>query len=234
MSNSTLNQVADRSTFRSPASTAQVAASVLSADFGALAQDASAAVAAGADMLHIDVMDGHFVPNLSMGPVVCGAMRQHLPDVMQDVHLMIDNPGERIESFAKAGADHLTVHIEVLEDAPAMAHAIRELGCTAGIALNPGTDVACVLDVAEAFDMTLVMSVVPGFSGQAFMSEVLEKTRRLRDRLGPHAHIQMDGGVSPVTAPACRDAGCNVLVSASALFGSDDYTAAVAALRGPA
>ena len=210
-----------------------VAASILSADFGRLADDSADAIAAGAALLHIDVMDGHFVPNLSMGPVVCSALRAHLPDVVQDVHLMIDNPEARIESFAQAGADHLSVHIEVLDDPRAMASRIHDLGCTAGIALNPATPVERVLDVVDVFDMVVVMSVVPGFSGQAFMTEMLDKTRRLRDVMGPGGHIQMDGGVSPATAPACREAGCNVLVSASALFGADQYAKAVSLLAGP-
>ncbi|MCH2138029.1 MAG: ribulose-phosphate 3-epimerase [Phycisphaerales bacterium] len=209
-----------------------VAASILSADFGALALDARRAIDAGADALHIDVMDGHFVPNLSMGPVVCSALRDHMPDVSQDVHLMISNPMDRIEQFAKAGVHHLTVHVEVLDDPRAAAGAIHDLGCTAGIACNPATDVAQMLDVIDAFDMALVMSVVPGFSGQAFMPEVLEKTRVLRDAMGPGGHIQMDGGVAPATAAACRAAGCTVLVSASALFGSDDMPGVVNTLRG--
>jgi len=222
-----------RSPFATPSTgTPIVAASILSADFGNLAADARAAVQAGAGVLHIDVMDGHFVPNLSMGPVVCGALRLPLPDVPQDVHLMIDNPAERIESFAAAGADHLSVHIEVLDDPRAMADAIHALGCTAGIALNPATPVDVVLEVIDAFDMALVMSVVPGFSGQPFMSEVLEKTSALRAAMGPGGHIQMDGGVAPASAGSCREAGCNVLVSASALFGSDDYAAVIAALAG--
>lgn len=231
MSSRTPTMALERSPFGAPAADPLVAASILSADFGDLAADAAAAVEAGADLLHIDVMDGHFVPNLSMGPVVCAAMRRHLPDVPQDVHLMIDNPGERIESFAAAGADHITVHIEVVNDPRGMAREIRALGCTAGIALNPATPVEAVLEVAPAFDLALVMSVVPGFSGQAFMPEVLQKTKQLRERIGPDGHVQMDGGVSPATAQACRQAGCNVLVSASSLFGSDDYAAAVGALR---
>jgi ribulose-phosphate 3-epimerase len=233
MSSNTHAVVSERSPFaRSQRCPTQVAASILSADFGDLANDAGAAIDAGAAMLHIDVMDGHFVPNLSMGPVVCTALRKHLPDVPQDVHLMIDNPAERIASFAQAGADHLTVHIEVLDDPRAMAEAIHAVGCTAGIALNPATDVQQVLDVVDAFDMALVMSVVPGFSGQAFMPEVLEHVRALRAHLGAAGHIQMDGGVSPATAGACRDAGANVLVSASALFGQGDYAGVIAAIQG--
>ena len=233
MSNKTLAMLPDPVHFgRDATDQTLVAASILSADFGDLARDAGAAIDAGASMLHIDVMDGHFVPNLSMGPVVCKAMRQHLPDVYQDVHLMIDNPVDRIESFAHAGADHLTVHIEVLDDPPAMAEAIRALGCTAGIAMNPTTDPQAVLDVAACFDMVLVMSVVPGFSGQAFMPQVLEHVRAIRAQLGPAGHIQMDGGVGPATAQACREAGANVLVSASALFGSDDYAGVIGAIQG--
>ena len=209
-----------------------VAASILSADFGRLADDAAAAVQAGAQALHVDVMDGHFVPNISMGPVVCRALRDHLPDVPQDVHLMITDPLQYIDAFAKAGADHLTVHLEVVDDPRYVAQAIQDAGCTAGLAVNPATGVEAALDVIDAFDMALVMSVVPGFSGQSFMHEVLDKTVAFREAMGPGGHIQMDGGVSPATAAACREAGCNVLVSASALFGSSDYAAVVRDLSG--
>ncbi|MDP7070160.1 MAG: ribulose-phosphate 3-epimerase [Phycisphaerales bacterium] len=209
-----------------------VGASVLSADFGALANDAAAALNAGADALHVDVMDGHFVPNLSMGPAVCGALRASLPDALLDVHLMVERPDAFVDPFIDAGADHLTIHIESLVDHGDVAAMIAARGCTAGIAVNPDTPVDRVLELADHFQLFLVMSVHPGYSGQSFIAEVLPKVAVLRETLGTAAWIQMDGGVGPSTAPACREAGCNVLVSASAIYGAQDYAGVISALRG--
>jgi ribulose-phosphate 3-epimerase len=204
----------------------------LSADFGALAVDAAAALEAGADSLHVDVMDGHFAPNLSMGPAVCASLRRHLPDTQLDVHLMVEQPRDFVQPFVDAGANHLTFHIETAIDHRLLAGEIRAAGCTAGLAINPDTPVDGMLELADAFDLLLVMSVHPGYSGQSFVPTVLAKVRALRSALGEGAWIQMDGGVSPHTAESCRQAGCNQLVSASAIFGSGDYAAAVAAIRG--
>jgi ribulose-phosphate 3-epimerase len=210
----------------------QVGASVLSADFGQLADQASAALRAGASSLHVDVMDGHFVPNLSMGPAVCASLRNHVPDAVLDVHLMVTRPDTFAPLFIDAGASHVTFHMEAEVDHVGLAGRIHDAGCTAGLAINPDTPVDRMLEIASAFDLLLVMSVHPGFSGQKFIDAVLPKVESLRAALGPDVWIQMDGGVSPTTAPACRDAGCNQLVSASAIFGSSDYAAAIKGIRG--
>ena len=221
-----------RRLFQTPPAHALVAPSILSADFGCLADDCRSVIDGGADLLHVDVMDGHFVPNLSMGPAVCASVRAHFPDVPIDVHLMVENPDAFLEPFAKAGADHLTVHVEVAEDPAGIAQRIRDLGCSPGLALNPETPIESLLAHIESFDLALVMSVHPGYSGQAFIPEVLEKVRILRDRFGDEIRIEADGGVSPKTAPACREAGYDVLVSASSVFGSSNRAEDIAAIRG--
>lgn len=198
--------------------------SILSADFANLAADCRGVLSKGADGLHVDVMDGHFVPNLTMGPAIVKSLRAALPEVWLDVHLMVNDPGPMLEPFAKAGANHLTVHAEVVpqDQRSAMAQRIRDLGCTPGLALNPDRPID--LDAASFadFDMILVMSVFPGFSGQAFIEESLERCRAVRSKVGPNTRIEMDGGISPANADKVREAGCDVLVSASALFGVQD------------
>ncbi|MEE2680819.1 MAG: ribulose-phosphate 3-epimerase [Planctomycetota bacterium] len=221
-----------RRLFQTPPAQPLVAPSILSADFGRLAEECRSVLDGGADLLHVDVMDGHFVPNLSMGPAVCASIRKHFPDVPIDVHLMVEEPDAFLEPFADAGADHLTVHVEVTSDPASVARRIRDLGCSPGLALNPETPIEHLLPHIEAFDLALVMSVHPGYSGQTFIPEVLDKVRVLRDRHGDSLRIEADGGVSPDTAPACREAGYDVLVSASSVFGSADRAADIAAIRG--
>ena len=212
-----------------------IAPSVLSADFARLGEESAHALASGADLLHLDVMDGHFVPNLTMGPDLCRGLSRALPGVLLDVHLMVTDPGRFVEAFAKAGAGHVTFHVEVLPEAGARAlvDRVRALGMTVGLAINPPTPVEAILSLAAIVDMVLVMSVNPGFSGQAFIPEVLAKVRRIAPMLRPEQRLEMDGGISPANARAVREAGCDVIVAASAIFGltPDRRADAIRALR---
>jgi ribulose-phosphate 3-epimerase len=215
-----------------------VAASILSADFGFMIDDCRDVLGKGADLLHVDVMDGHFVGNLTMGADMVRALRKHLPEAFLDVHLMVDQPAMHIEPFADAGANHITFHLEVCDpvrarhgDADAMIEAIHAAGMTAGMAINPYTDARGLDPYLDRLDLVLVMSVHPGKSGQAFLSDVLDKTRRLRDRLRPSTRLEMDGGLNPRTAPDAVAAGVDTLVTASALFGASDRAGVIDALH---
>ncbi len=198
----------------------KIAPSILSADYLRLGEQVREAEAAGADYIHVDVMDGHFVPNITIGPVVVEAVRRETK-LPLDVHLMIEEPERIIESFAKAGASILTVHPEATFQLHRAIESIRRLGVRAGVALNPGTSVSMVEDVLADVDLVLVMSVDPGFGGQDFIEGVLPKLRRLRallDQSKLAAELEIDGGISSETAPRSVEAGARVLVAGTAIF----------------
>lgn len=209
-----------------------MAPSILSADFACLGEEIESAIAAGGDLVHLDVMDGHFVPNLSMGPALCGSLRKRFPTLFLDVHLMVSDPLAFVRPFVDAGADLCSFHVEAVDEPGAVAARIRETGALAGLALNPGTDASLVLPHLGSVDLVLVMSVQPGYAGQAFRPEVLAKCRTIAARLSPSQRLQIDGGVAPSNAAACREAGCDVLVAASAIFGAADRRSAIRSLRG--
>jgi len=211
--------------------------SILGADFTRMADECADVLDLGAEALHVDVMDGHFVPNLTMGPKMVADLRLCFPGVYLDVHLMVADPHRFVDPFAEAGANCLSFHIEATagrEDhhEHALIDHVRRAGCDVGIVVNPATPAEAIMHVVDAVDMVLVMSVNPGFSGQAFMAEVLPKTRAIRDAATPATRVEMDGGIGPHNAAQVRDAGCDVIVAASALFGASNRAAALAALRG--
>ena len=212
----------------------KVGPSLLAADFSRLGDEIRRVEDGGADFLHLDIMDGHFVPNLSYGIPVVEAVRR-TTDLELDTHLMLSAPEHFLQPFRDAGADSLTVHLEAAADPAGLIGAIRDLGLGCGIAVNPGTPVEGLLPFVPDLDLVLIMSVMPGFGGQSFRGEVLSKARglsawmRARDLAVP---IEMDGGISPQNAAECRDAGVSLLVAGSSVFGADDAAAAIRAIRG--
>ncbi|MDO9129031.1 MAG: ribulose-phosphate 3-epimerase [Anaerolineales bacterium] len=205
-----------------------LAPSILSADFLHLGEQIAACEAAGADWIHVDVMDGHFVPNLTMGPFIVEACRR-ATKLPLDVHLMVESPERLLEAFAKAGTSHLTVHVETCPNLHSTLQEIRALGCAAGVTLNPGTPVTAIEPVLHMIDLLLVMTVNPGYSKQTFLPETTSKVaalRRMLDSIGSSAWLEVDGGISAQTLPEVRKAGANAFVAAHAVF---DYPEGIAA-----
>ena len=220
-----------------PMSTTQnrllIAPSLLAADFARLGEETKAVEQAGADWLHLDVMDGHFVPNITFGPLVVKALKKHTGMPM-DVHLMIAPVDPYIAAFAEAGADHISVHPESGPHLHRTLQLIRSLGKKAGVVLNPGTPVEAVANVMDLLDIIMVMTVNPGFGGQAFIASQLAKIaalRRMIDATGRDIILQIDGGITPATAPAVLEAGATCLIAGTAVFGAPDYAKAIADLR---
>ncbi|MFF2093611.1 ribulose-phosphate 3-epimerase [Paenibacillus sp. NPDC058174] len=213
---------------------ALIAPSILSADFSRLGEEIKDAERAGADWIHVDVMDGLFVPNLTFGPPVISAVRS-ATKLPFDVHLMIERPELSIASYAAAGADRITVHAEACLHLHRTIHQIKELGLPAGVALNPATPVSVLDCIIDDLDLVLIMTVNPGFGGQSFIPQSLQKLRQLRQLLSErgldHVHVQVDGGINSETSKLVSEAGANVLVAGNAVFGESDRAAAIAALR---
>lgn len=212
----------------------KIAPSILSADFAKLGEEIIDVEKGGADFIHVDVMDGHFVPNITIGPLIVEAIRP-ITKLPLDVHLMIENPNQYIETFAKAGADYITVHVEACRHLHRTIQHIKSFGVKAGVVLNPATPVETIQHILQDIDMVLLMSVNPGFGGQKFIPEVLPKIRKVKEmaeQKGLHIEIEIDGGVNPETAKQCVEAGATVLVAGSAVYNEKDRAKAISSIRG--
>ncbi|RHW36455.1 ribulose-phosphate 3-epimerase [Neobacillus notoginsengisoli] len=212
----------------------KIAPSILSADFSKLGEEIKDVERGGADYIHVDVMDGHFVPNITIGPLIVEAARR-ATSLPLDVHLMIENPDLYIEDFSKAGADYITVHVEACRHLHRTIQLIKSFGVKAGVVLNPATPVSSIEHVIEDVDMVLLMSVNPGFGGQKFIPGVLPKIREVKsmaDRFSTEVEIEVDGGVNAETARLCIEAGATVLVAGSAIYNQSDRAKAIAEIRG--
>lgn len=212
----------------------KIAPSILSADFARLGMEIKDVERGGADYIHVDVMDGHFVPNITIGPLIVEAIRP-VTKLPLDVHLMIENPDQYVEGFVKAGADIITVHVEACKHLHRTVQNIKSFGVKAGVVLNPATPVEMIQHVVEDIDMVLLMTVNPGFGGQKFIHSVLPKIKEVKqmvDILDKHIEIEVDGGVNEETAKLCIEAGANVLVAGSAIFNKEDREEAIKKIRG--
>ncbi len=224
---------------RSLPSGTHVAPSILSADFARLGSQVQEVLDAGARIIHVDVMDGHFVPPITVGPLVVAALREQADaaDAALDVHLMIERPERQIAEFVKAGADSVTIHAEATPHIAYAVEHLREHGVGAGVAINPSTPPQALAEVAHLIDVALCMTVNPGWGGQPFIARSPGKVRRLREQVGPQTAIEVDGGIDPRTAPLCREAGASLFVAGSAVFGSPagpgESFRAIAAALGP-
>jgi len=212
------------------AGTLEIAPSILSADFANLAAEISEVTAQGIAVVHLDVMDGHFVPNITLGPPVVKWIRQ-CTDAVLDTHLMITDPRKYAPAFIEAGADHITFHIETVDDPADFIKELRSQGVTAGVTLNPETPVSAIEKVAPLCDMVLVMTVHPGFGGQSFIDEAAKKCQRVREVVGPDVRIEVDGGIDASTVAIARDYGADTFVAGNAVFGQKDRAAAIDRIR---
>jgi ribulose-phosphate 3-epimerase len=209
-----------------------IAPSILAADFGRLAEQVETVLQAGARVIHVDIMDGHFVPPLTMGPAHVQALGPivHAANAHIDVHLMVERPERHIEAFAQAGADSITVHYEATPHAHYALQAVRDAGCASGLALNPGTPAEVVRDLTDEADMVLCMTVNPGWGGQDFLEHSLDRLQRIRALIGPEKALEVDGGIDAETAPRCARAGATVFVAGTAVFGAAEPREAVRAI----
>ena len=209
--------------------TYELVPSILSANFGRLCKEINEVVEAGAKMVHLDVMDGHFVPNITLGPPVVAWIRK-CTDAFLDTHLMITNPEQYAEAFVRAGANNITFHIETVKDPADFIRRLRDFGVTVGVTLNPPTPVKTIEKVAPLCDMVLVMTVNPGFGAQEFMDSAAKKCRQVRDIVGPNVRIEVDGGINGKTIALARDYGADTFVAGNAIFAQSDRTAAIKSL----